>query len=107
MLDFGEVILPDWKLELSSQQAVPFREVAAQHGVRAAYLLLDINYIRTWVRKRRYGESGDPGMYRVVPTWPNGDTAEWIFDHTVGWPTEGGEVRDWQADWEQNFGGVA
>lgn len=107
VLDFGEVILPNWKLELSSQQAVPFREVEAEHGIRAAFMLHDINYIRTWVRKHRYGESGDYGQYRVEVVWPNGETAIWEFDQHVGWPVEDGKTRDWREEWVKFYGDVA
>jgi len=107
VLDFGEVVLPNWKLELSSQQAVPFREVESEHGTRAAFLIHDINFARTWIRKHRYGETGEYSTYRIEAVWPNGETADWTFDQSVGWPLEDGKPRDWKSEWEKHYGGVA
>lgn len=104
-LDFGEVVLPAWKLELSSQQSIPFREVESEHGTRAAYMQQDVAFVRTWVRKHRYGESGDYGSYSVDVVWPDGETATWLFDRHVGWPVEvGNEDRDWHGEWMRNYG---
>lgn len=108
VLDLGEVEIPQWKGYMSSQQAVPFREVEASQGPRVAYMLHDITHVRSWVRARRYGEADDPSkLYRVTVKWPSGETATWDFDHTVGWPIEDGVVRDWRAEWKQNYGGAA
>lgn len=107
-LELGEVDLPDWRSELGVQQLIPFREVERTHGRRAAFSLLDINFARTWIRKRRYGEADpDDTLYRVTAKWPTGESAEWEFGGEVGWPTEDGKARDWKREWEQNFGGVA
>lgn len=107
LLDLGEVALPSWRDELLSSQAIPFREVEAQHGVRAAFALQDINYVRTWIRKRLYGEHERAEAYAVTPTWVDGYSESWEFDKDIGWPTVNGEVRDWHREWMQNYGGVA
>lgn len=108
VLDLGEVEIPHWRGQLSSQQAVPFREIEARRGLRSAYLLHDINYVRTQIRRRRYGEAYGPSThYKVTVTWPNKDTAVWMFDGAVGWPEEVGNSHDWHAEWMQNYGGVA
>ncbi|AHL18559.1 hypothetical protein ISF9_089 [Microbacterium phage vB_MoxS-ISF9] len=108
VLDLGEVEIPGWRSLMSSQQAVPFREVESRHGIRAAYIIHDINHVRSWIRRRRYGEADGPAcVYRVLVKWPGGEEAVWEFDHTVGWPRENGQERDWHAEWMKNFGGVA
>lgn len=108
VLDLGEVDIPLWRSYMGSQQAVPFREVEANQGPRAAYMLHDINYVRSWIRRRRYGEADKPSsIYRVLVKWPNGDEAIWEFDSSVGWPKEDGKERDWHGQWLENFGGVA
>lgn len=108
VLDLGEVHIPAWRSEMGSQQAVPFREVEARLGIRAAYSMHDISHVRSAVRRRRYGESDDDTtIYRVNVVWPDESEAVWEFDRTVGWPRENGEARDWHAEWLQNFGGVA
>lgn len=108
VLDLGEVEIPDWSQVMNARSYIPFREVAHRRGDRAAFLLHDIAYVRSCVRRRRYGEAYEPShLYRVQVSWPNGETATWEFDHTVGWPTEDGKARDWRGEWMQNFGGVA
>lgn len=107
VLDLGEVSLPSWRDELGAQQAVAFREVESQHGQRAAFALQDVNYVRTWIRKRLYGEHERAEAYVVQPSWVDGYSERWEFDRNIGWPTVGGEVRDWHQQWMQNFGGVA
>ncbi|QYC54216.1 hypothetical protein SEA_WELCOME_99 [Microbacterium phage Welcome] len=107
VLDLGEVSLPSWRDEMGAQQAIAFREVESRHGGRAAYALQDINYVRTWIRKRLYGEHERADAYKVRPTWVNGESDSWEFGQEIGWPTVNGEVRDWHAEWMNNFGGVA
>lgn len=107
MLDLGEVSLPQWRDELGAAQAIAFREVESAHGARSAYALQDITFVRTWIRKRLYGEHERAGVYVVQPTWVDGHSERWEFDESIGWPTVNGEVRDWHSEWMSNFGGVA
>lgn len=108
VLDLGEVDIPLWTSLMNGRNYIPFREVENAHGPRSAFMLHDINFVRTCIRKRRYGESSDPTKtYRIQVNWPNGETAEWEFDHTVAWPREDGEARDWRGEWMRNFGGAA
>ncbi|AWY05072.1 hypothetical protein SEA_PLATTE_93 [Microbacterium phage Platte] len=110
VLDLGEVVLPDWKDSMSSPRLyVPFREAESKGGARAAFLLHDIAFIRAAVRRRRYGESDEEkhDWYRAEVVWPNGETALWTFDGTVGWPLENGEPVAWRQRWRETFGGAS
>lgn len=101
ILDFGDVVLPNWTENMEMARKKSIVPTLSEHGYRAAFMLDDITYVRTWVRNYRRGEhiEGRADGYRVNVIWPNGDEAEWQFDTHVGWPLEGGVKRDWHSEW--------
>lgn len=109
VLDLGEVLLPDWKESMSSPRLyIPFREAENNGGLRAAFVLHDVAFVRAAVRRRRYGEGeGEFDWYRADVVWPNGETSAWTFDGTVGWPVENGEPVAWRGRWIKTFGGAS
>lgn len=109
VLDLGEVILPEWKDLMSSPRSyIPFREAENTKGYRSAFMLHDVAFVRSAVRRRRYGEAeGTYDWYRADVVWPNGETAVWTFDGTIGWPVEDGKAVDWKARWIHTFGGAS
>ena len=107
VLDLGEVTIPDWSEGMAPRDYVPFRELMNSHGPRAAFVMHDIKHVRSLIRRRRYGEAETMNGYRVTLTWPNGETAVWDFDLSVGWPEEDDVLRDWRKEWVELFEGVA
>lgn len=107
VLDIGEVNLPDWTESMKPREYIPFRELMNLHGPRVAFMMHDIKFVRSSIRKRRHGETESVGGYRVDLTWPNGETAIWQFDPTMGWPLEDGKPREWRKEWIEYFEGVA
>lgn len=107
VLDLGEVEVPDWSEDMAPRAFVPFRELKNRFGIRAAFMMHDIKYIRAKVRDRIVGDSEPSKRYSVTPVWPDGETAVWEFDRTVGWPIEDGVKRDWRKEWKALFEGVA
>lgn len=109
VLELGEVEIPDWSSEMSMRNYIAFRESEKNYGPRIAFMLHDIAFVRTWVRKQRYGEGDGPTVtYRAQVKWAKtGEAAVWEFDHTVGWPVEDGKRRDWRAEWKKYHGGAA
>lgn len=109
VLDLGEVVLPDWKEQMASPRLyVPFREAESKGGPALAFMLHDVAFVRAVVRRRRYGEDeGKYDWYRAEVVWPNGETAMWMFDGTVGWPKEDGEQIPWRERWVKAFGGAS
>ncbi|QDH48100.1 hypothetical protein SEA_DEJAVU_93 [Microbacterium Phage DejaVu] len=107
VLDLGEVAIPDWADDMKPREYIPFRELMNSHGPRKAFMMHDIKFVRASIRKRRYGETEPVSGYRVSLVWPNGETAAWEFDLTVGWPIEDGKRRNWRKEWVELFEGVA
>lgn len=107
VLDLGEVDVPDWSEGMKPRDYIPFRELMNTRGPRAAFMMHDIKHVRACIRKRRYGEADHPEGYRATLVWPNGETAVWEFDTTVGWPVENGVARNWRKEWTEMFEGVA
>lgn len=107
VLDLGEVVIPNWAESMKPRDYIPFRELMNAHGPRVAFMMHDIKFVRSSIRKRRYGEIEPVKGYKVSPLWPNGETATWEFDLTIGWPTEDGRIRNWRKDWVELFEGVA
>lgn len=64
-------------------------------------VLYEVNYVRTWVRKQRYGEDtkNRPEFYDVQVTRLDGEVQAWRFASNIGWPIIDGEVLDWNAVW--------
>lgn len=108
VLEMGEVEIPDWSAEMSVKNYIAFRESEHAHGPRIAFMLHDITFVRSWLRKRRYGEGFDPEkFYAVTVKWKStGETARWVFDHTVGWPVEDSVPKDWRAEWKKYHSGA-
>lgn len=108
ILDLGEVEIPNWSEEMGARNYIPFREVEHSKGLRAAFIRHDVNFVRSYIRKMRYGEAFEPSKtYRIHVIWVDGETAIWEFDHTIGWPVEDGEPKAWHQEWLDNFEGVA
>lgn len=109
VLDLGEVAIPDWKERMSSPRSyIPFREAESVGGPRAAFMLHDVAFVRSAIRRRRYGEAdGEYDWYRAEVIWPNGETAFWTFDRTIGWPTEDGFRHGWRDRWLKTFEGAS
>lgn len=78
VLDFGEVVIP---------------------YLSGRWPLYEVNYVRTWIRKHRYGEVDKPSDYRVLVTRMNGAVEEWTFTPSVGWPLVDGVEVDWDSQW--------
>lgn len=107
-LGIGKVEVPDWSGIVQGRSSIPFRKIAAEKGHRAAFMMFDINYVRTEVRKRIKGDAvKEAELFDVEVEWEAGGSAVWTFDRSVGWPIENGEVRDWKTEWIENFRGTA
>lgn len=78
VLDFGELVIP---------------------YLSGHWPLYEVNYVRTWVRRHRYGEADKPDGYRVLVTRMNGAVEEWTFSPSVGWPLVDGTEVDWGSEW--------
>lgn len=81
VLDFGELTIPRPGVTVTGTS------------------LYETTFVRTWIRKHRYGEADKPTGYRVEVTRLSGVVEEWTFDSSISWPLVDGAVYDWDAEW--------
>lgn len=102
-LHLGQVEIPDWSLVYGSRQRASFSQFVKENGIRRAYLMSDIAFVRSTVMQMLYGESEAASEYSIDVVWPNGEAATWTFDRAIGYPIEDGEIVDWKSAWLDAF----